>query len=656
VIELFGKDTLTSLIVPAVRSTFRSGDVGGYGQVFLQELGIEDEFRNKRPRANVVVNEAVRQLSCGSLAGREAARDSITALLLSPHLIERDAGKIIGALIDSWRKDLRQALESAFSPDHVAERGSQFTVQVDKRASAASCRKVESILVKEEEHAQWILRLLASRSVDFRGELEAAEGQLTAFHAQRAATSIKFVVTPSAQETTLFKLQHISINDDRALLEELRQRTSLYEELLSRENYPAILSDVVGRQLFVPAATADAMESLCQLTLPLADLSLSSRELKDGSPEEYLESRKADAIAFMQSVAVEAAVFKVRVNFARQRCAPLENLPLVKLPRQVEVAERGEALRDEVVKIVRDSKIEERIVSTFLSQLNAYFIAEPEPESSVICFSVFIPASDTMGERARMILVAAEVESESAEWVGDTAQDPATSGEDIFEPGVPQGGKVAIEDGSSETEAWSHGGGEQLDDYGDFPDDWLESSIVVLEERNGRELLNDGGLLVRWLSGFQDLLRRSHKANSRAKVSEDEAGDDDADTVALEGDARLTWRYHGLSQDEVEAAFRSTFSTSKGSGSEHHRSFFDIIAQRYEVVWYLLPTDSRLHPTIPPIEELSPIEAAISVLSILETHSQKIESLSHEQKANVMAWLQSYQETYESGKITIDQH
>jgi hypothetical protein len=183
----------------------------------------------------------------------------------------------------------------------------------------------------------------------------------------------------------------------------------------------------------------------------------------------------------------------------------------------------------------------------------------------------------------------------------------------------------------------------------------MESSILVLEEREGRDLLTDGSLLVRWLTGFQHFLREPRSVDRTAVASDDDVDDDTSDTLLSEKYTDSDMRYYGLEHDEVEAAFRSTFSTSKDSDSEHHRSFFGLLAERYEAVWDLLPTDSKLQSTILPIEWISPIDGAIEALSLLEKHSKRIESLSYEQKENVRAWLRSYKETYEDGESTVGQ-
>lgn len=650
-IDLFGKKTIETLIVPAVGRTFNSGDEGRYGYVFLQQLGIEDHFEGKKPRAKAVCNEIVRQLSSASFEDREAARDSLTSLLVSPILVEDHTGGIISALIGSWRNDLRAALGSAFSPQSVTETRSQFFVQIDPDSQDTAFEKVERILSNEKEHTEWVLRLLASRSVAFRGELEVAESQLKAFYKMRSATVIKLAGAGDSEPPVTYPLSHISIKDDQTFLAELRNRVAVYKELLRRKNFPFLLSDIVKRQVIAPAATTDATASLLELTIPPDSLLLSETELMDGSPEEFFEARKLDAVRFMGAVATEANVFYCRANYRLQRCIPLEKIPPRQMPKEWEVVRIGEDLRAELGKIVHEWEIEERIVANLVTEFRGHFVTASEPLNAVLCFSQYIPASDTMGARARMVIVTAEVGSQDLlGGKGEVDQEQMSSPD--FSASSPVASSAGIiEDGSCQSAQSAHDRSEALESDDDASGDWMESVIVLLEEREGRDLLEDGSVLIRWFGGFKALLEQANEIKAGATPSDEEQGEGDSAVALYERDEPSTSRYFGLLHDEVEAAFRTPFMPSTGGSLKYCRSFFDLLADRYAAIWELLPTDDKVKPTIIPIKEYSPVSAAMYTLSFLEKHIDQVADLSPEQRENVTAWLTSYKEWCDESTI-----
>jgi hypothetical protein len=606
----FGQTTFHKIIAPFLEATFKQPDDGGHSLVFLQELGINEIFEGREPSAEVVAQEAFQQLTCAPPLGRQSAQDSLTRLVTSPKHIEQDAAKIIEALIASWRADLCEALRQHFPLAQMSESGKCLTIRLSRDMPRNIDGIVSALREAEYERADWTLRLIAARSCSYRRDLAQAKNQLRKIYGERLGTSIK-IIDSTGEDVREFELKRISLAPERRFLSELEARTAAQQAALQELRLPPGISDFVGTQLLNSALHEDAIGELKQLQVPEASLQLSPRALQDGTPAEYVEIAKKQAAELMQRGAAEARVFLERASFRPQRCVSLAAAPQDELTMELQVAQIAGDVRSELVRIVRDSRIADRLASRLLCELNAHILESTDPFAYPWLSSYNIEGADAKDGQGRIIILAVCPLLRERPWYSSESDDS------YYQP-------LAT----------------------------LKSEVAILADRPDRSFLDDGSVLMRWLGSFNRFLK--HEPTDDRLTEEEEIANNQAGGVAcFDGTKGSSWRYYGLTHEKAEEAFNSPLNGPTDCATDYQCSFFDLLSERYSAVWQLLPADNFYSATIAPIEQHPPLTAAIQTFQILERHYGSLQLLSEDQQGRLKKWLECYQQWADASTIEL---
>jgi hypothetical protein len=604
----FGQKTFHKIITPFLQAAFQQPDDGGTCNVFLEELGIHEIFEGREPSAELVAAEAFQQLSCAPLLGRQSAQDSLTRLITSPKYIEQGAAKIIDALIESWRIDLSEALRQHFPRASMSESGKHFTIKLPGGMPTDLDASISALREGEYERTDWTLRLIAVRSSDYRQELKQAKDQLRRIYRERSGTSVE-IVDATGKNRRSFKVRPISLTAERKFLAELKAKTAARLAELTELCLPRSISAVVGKQLLHPALHAEAMCELDQLQVPAETLGLSETALQDGTPEEYATIAKEQAAALMKYAAFEAGLFLERASQRPQRCLPLGAVSPDESTQEVQVAQIAEGVRSEVLRVVRDPRVADRLVVALLRDANNHILESQDPFGAPWLFSYNIDGPDAHDGRARMVVLAICPLLRERPWYSGESDD------NYYQPSAT-----------------------------------LTSAVAILADRLDRPLLDDGSVFMRWLRSFKRLLDQvpaDEAAAEEAVQPEDSAGG----ITCLDGSKDSSWRYYHLTHSEVEEAFNSPLSGETDSATKHHCSFFDLASSRFSDVWNLLPADNFFSAKISPIEQLPPLTAAIQTFATLERYYELLQGLSEAQQERVRNWLVCYQQWSDASTV-----